>query len=57
MSGLGDIKWDELMSVPADYWKEDAKEVRAFLEAQVGTPITLVGTGPGRDQFVHFSQV
>jgi adenylosuccinate synthase len=26
-----------------------------FLEEQVGVPITLVGTGPGRDQFVHFS--
>lgn len=24
-----------------------------FLEAQVGVPVTLVGTGPGRDQFVH----
>lgn len=27
-----------------------------FLEEQVGVPITLVGTGPGRDQFVHFSE-
>lgn len=26
-----------------------------FLEAQVGVPITYVGTGPGREQFVHFS--
>ena len=25
----------------------------AFLEAQVGVPIRLVGVGPGRDQFVH----
>jgi adenylosuccinate synthase len=24
-----------------------------FLEQQVGVPVTLVGTGPGRDQFVH----
>ncbi len=24
-----------------------------FLEAQVGVPIRLVGTGPGREQFVH----
>src|SRR4029079_14715455 len=24
-----------------------------LLEAQVGVPIRLVGTGPGRDQFVH----
>jgi len=26
-----------------------------FLEAQVGVPIGVVGTGPGRDQYVHFS--
>ena len=26
----------------------------AFLEEQVGVPISLVGVGPGRDQFVHF---
>ncbi len=25
-----------------------------FLESQIGAPITLVGVGPGRDQFVHF---
>lgn len=24
-----------------------------FLEAQVGVPVTLVGVGPGRDQFLH----
>jgi adenylosuccinate synthase len=34
-----------------------AQDYLEFLEAQVGTPITLVGTGPGRDQFVHFSEV
>jgi adenylosuccinate synthase len=26
-----------------------------FLQAQVGVPISIVGTGPGRDQYVHFS--
>jgi adenylosuccinate synthase len=26
----------------------------AFLAEQVGVPITLVGVGPGRDQFLHF---
>ena len=30
-----------------------AHEYLDFLEAQVGVPIRLVGTGPGRDQFVH----
>ena len=36
LDGLGEVNWDELMSVPAAYWKEDAKEVRKFLEQQVG---------------------
>ncbi len=26
-----------------------------FLQDQVGVPISIVGTGPGRDQYVHFS--
>jgi adenylosuccinate synthase len=26
-----------------------------FLQDQVGVPITLVGVGPGRDQFIHFT--
>jgi len=34
--GLGKVNWDELMSVPSDYWQQDAKEVRKFLEEQVG---------------------
>ncbi|VDM85159.1 unnamed protein product, partial [Strongylus vulgaris] len=33
--GLPNINWDELMSVPHEYWAEDAKEVRKFLEDQV----------------------
>jgi adenylosuccinate synthase len=32
-----------------------AESYLSFLEAQVGVPISLVGTGPGRDQFVHFA--
>jgi len=31
-------------------------EARAYLdrlESEVGVPVTLVGTGPGRDQYVH----
>ncbi len=31
----------------------EARAYLDFLEAQVGVPITLVGTGPDRDQFVH----
>jgi len=50
-------------------WDEDTSEVTnkndlpaaaleylRFLEAQVGVPITLVGVGPGRDQYVNFAE-
>ena len=30
-----------------------AEAYLAFLEDQVGVPVTLVGVGPGREQFVH----
>jgi adenylosuccinate synthase len=30
-----------------------ARDYLAFLEEQVGVPITFVGTGPGRDQYVQ----
>jgi adenylosuccinate synthase len=32
-----------------------ARDYVAFLEQQVGVPISLVGVGPGRDQFVHIA--
>ena len=31
----------------------EAEAYLAFLEQQVGVPVTLVGVGPGREQFVH----
>jgi len=31
----------------------EAEAYLAFLEAQVGVPVKLVGVGPGREQFVH----
>jgi adenylosuccinate synthase len=34
---------------------EAAARYLAFVEEQVGVPITLVGTGPGREQFLHWS--
>uniref|UniRef100_A0A915DQV9 Phosphoenolpyruvate carboxykinase C-terminal P-loop domain-containing protein n=1 Tax=Ditylenchus dipsaci TaxID=166011 RepID=A0A915DQV9_9BILA len=36
MEGLGEIDWDQLMSLPPTYWHEDSKEVRKFIEEQVG---------------------
>ena len=38
----------EVRDLPAN-----AADYLAFLEEQVGVPITFVGTGPGRDQYVH----
>jgi adenylosuccinate synthase len=42
----GITRRDQLPSQALDYV--------AFLAEQVGVPITLVGVGPGRDQFLHF---
>jgi adenylosuccinate synthase len=32
-----------------------AQTYLAFLEAQIGVPISLVGVGPGREQFLHYA--
>src|SRR5690554_3578891 len=32
-----------------------ARDYLAFLQEQVGVPVRVVGTGPGRDQYVRFS--
>lgn len=37
MSGLpGQIDWDELFSVPRDYWLDDVRETQKYLDDQVG---------------------
>jgi adenylosuccinate synthase len=36
-----------------DQLPSEARDYIEFLEAQVGVPITLVGVGPGRDQYVQ----
>ena len=33
-----------------------AADYVAFLEDQMGVPVSIVGTGPGRDQYVHFHE-
>jgi len=30
------VNWDDLFELPKDYWMEDAKEIRAWVERQVG---------------------
>jgi len=39
VSGLGDIDWDELFSLPKQYWKEDVQENQKFLDEQVGSDL------------------
>jgi adenylosuccinate synthase len=34
---------------------QEARDYIAFLEEQVRVPISLVGVGPGREQFLHFA--
>jgi phosphoenolpyruvate carboxykinase (GTP) len=36
MDGLGPVDWEANFSLPKDYWVEDAKETRKFMEEQVG---------------------
>jgi adenylosuccinate synthase len=38
-----------------DQLPQQAIDYVAFLQEQVGVPISLVGVGPGRDQFLHFT--
>ena len=42
LSGLGDVKWDELFSLPKDYWIEDMAETRSFLETELGEDLPKV---------------
>ena len=66
---MKNCRWFALMKPWADAlpgWKTDltamtepgdlpveARNYLAFLEDQVGCPVSLVGVGPGREQFVH----
>ncbi len=43
-------RFTEVQQLPAE-----ARNYIGFLEDQVGVPITFVGTGPGREQYVQFS--
>ncbi len=49
--------WDEDISAITERGAlpANARDYLAFLEQQVGVPITLVGVGPGRDQYLHFA--
>ncbi len=51
--------WDEAISAveSRDGLPSAAQDYLKFLEAEVGVPITLVGVGPGRAQFLQWSEV
>jgi adenylosuccinate synthase len=34
---------------------QEARDYVDFLSAQAGVPVSLVGVGPGREQFVSFA--
>jgi adenylosuccinate synthase len=46
-------KTDLSQATEQHHLPKEAEDYLAFLETQVGVPIRLVGTGPGREQFVH----
>jgi len=37
--GIANVNWDELFSIPKDYWCEDVRETRQFLHEQVGSDL------------------
>ncbi|VDN88320.1 unnamed protein product [Brugia pahangi] len=39
LSGLPNINWAELMSLPKKYWVEDMEETKHFFEQQVGSDL------------------
>jgi adenylosuccinate synthase len=46
-------KTDLTKATEQHHLPREAEDYLAFLEEQVGVPVRLVGTGPGREQFVH----
>jgi len=39
LGGLDKVDWNELFSLPKDYWMEDIAETKKFLDDQVGCDI------------------
>jgi adenylosuccinate synthase len=40
-----------------DQLPEEAADYLTFLQGQMGVPVSMVGVGPGRAQFLHFNVV
>lgn len=39
LDGLDTVNWDEMLSLPKDYWTEDIRETTQFLNDQVGSDL------------------
>jgi adenylosuccinate synthase len=48
-------KTDLTTATERHHLPQEARDYIAFLEEQVKVPISLVGVGPGREQFLHFA--
>ena len=42
MVGLESTNWDELFSVPKEYWLEDVEETKEFFDNEVGSDMPKV---------------
>ena len=42
MDGLKNVNWDEIFSLPKQFWQEDIRETKRFLEEQVTTDLPEV---------------
>jgi adenylosuccinate synthase len=49
-------KTDLTQATERTHLPAEAKAYLELIEAQVGVPVSLVSTGPGRNQYLHFSQ-
>ncbi len=36
LSGLDNVEWDKIFDLPKDYWTEDIRETKQFLDEQLG---------------------
>ena len=48
-------KTDLTQATERTHLPQEAKDYLELIEAQVGVPVSLVSTGPGRNQYLHFN--
>ncbi len=42
LSGLDNVEWEKMFSLPKEYWTEDIREAKQFLDDQVGCDLPEV---------------